>query len=565
MRYFIQILLSLRNIAIFLFLFSFCHSLSGQNQYLLISSTHADEQKKIDSIGFVSQHQNAKSVLSEVSSFSDKLLQQGYIELEIEQYSKSNDSTFAYQFRLGKKTPYLYIYKRKSVQFEELWSTNKNEDTIKVAMTEVENFLKNTLAKLEKDGFALSKIKLSDFAIKGNKLTAALTLKKESQRRLSDIVIKGVEKFPENHRRQLVNSYKKRIFNQENLKNIYQDIEKFRFVKQVKFPEILFKTDSTKVYCYVSKSKTNTFDGFIGFSNNESQDLVVNGYIDLVLNNLLNTGETLAINWKSNGEDQKTFSASIELPYIFNSPLAIKTHLNIFKQDSTFQNTETAINLGYLFNYNKRLFLGYQSSESSDIQNTNTINLSDYSNSFITTQFQFFDFKTDEFVFPEKTRIDLKAGIGSRLAKFNKNDQTFFNFDVKHIFFLNQKNNIQIRSHNYFLKSTEYIVNELYRFGGINSIRGFNENSLQANLFSSVLSEYRYVIAPNFYIHSITDYGYYDDQTTETKGSLLGLGLGFGLLTKNGLFNLVYANGSSGGQEIQGRNSIIHVSFKTQF
>jgi hypothetical protein len=79
------------------------------------------------------------------------------------------------------------------------------------------------------------------------------------------------------------------------------------------------------------------------------------------------------------------------------------------------------------------------------------------------------------------------------------------------------------------------------------------------------LSEYRYVVAPNLYVHSIIDYGYYNDKTSANRGNLIGLGFGFGLATKNGLFNVVYANGSTNEQEIKGSNSIVHVSFKTQF
>jgi hypothetical protein len=271
------------------------------------------------------------------------------------------------------------------------------------------------------------------------------------------------------------------------------------------------------------------------------------------------------LNWKSDGNDQKTFNASVELPYIFKSPFGLKAQLNIFKQDSTFQNTKTALDLGYFFDYNTRLYLGYQSSESSDIQNQNSFTISDFTNQFITSQFEFVDFKSDEFLFPEKTKVDLKTGVGSRRSKLNKNDQVFLNFNLKHTFFLNSKNNIQIKSQNYYLNSDLYIISELYRFGGINSIRGFNENSLQANLFSSLLSEYRYIVAPNLYVHSIIDYGYFSDETSKNKGNLVSLGFGFGLATKNGLFNIVYANGSTKEQDIKGSNSIVHLSFKTQF
>jgi hypothetical protein len=130
------------------------------------------------------------------------------------------------------------------------------------------------------------------------------------------------------------------------------------------------------------------------------------------LNNILNSGEKFAIYWKSDGLNQKTFNLGIELPYVFNSPIGLKTELNIFKQDSTFQNTRTAINIGYYFNYNTRLYLGYQSTESSDIQHANTTNLSDFNNNFTTTSLEFLEFKNDDILFPEIANLNFKIGIG---------------------------------------------------------------------------------------------------------------------------------------------------------
>jgi hypothetical protein len=319
------------------------------------------------------------------------------------------------------------------------------------------------------------------------------------------------------------------------------------------------------VYVYLEKAKANNFDGFIGFSNDENSKVIFNGYLDLTLNNILNSGEKLALYWKSNGEDQKTFNLGIELPYIFKSPIGLKAQLNIFKQDSTFQNTQTSIDLGYFFNFNTRLYLGYQSAESSDINNVNTSTLSDFENQFITSTFEFVNFKPDDFLFPEKSNYTIKLGTGKRDSQFQSNNQFFGSLNLKHNFYLNDKNIVNIKSQNFYLQSEEYIINELYRFGGINSIRGFNENSLQSNIFSSILTEYRYVLSSNIYVHSIIDYAYYQDKTTNVKDNLLGLGFGFGLLTKNGLFNLVYANGSTKDQAIKLSNSIVHISLKATF
>ena len=88
---------------------------------------------------------------------------------------------------------------------------------------------------------------------------------------------------------------------------------------------------------------------------------------------------------------------------------------------------------------------------------------------------------------------------------------------------------------------------------------------MQGNTFTSILTEYRYVANSSVYIHSIIDYGYYQDKSSNTSNNLVGLGFGFGLLTKNGLFNLVYANGSTKEQAIKLSNSIVHISFKARF
>ena len=537
----------------------------AQKQYLVVIGKSNSEQKTIDSIGYTTEHVNVKSIIDETASLEDHLIKSGFIETEIENSKKTNDSTFQFQYRLGKKTSSIHIYIGGNPESKKLSLFDIKKDTLILPFNETESFLKNTLTKLEKKGFALSKVRLINIKKNSNYLDAELQIQLENKRSLDDIVINGYDKFPEGHKRNLKRIYKNKTFNQENLKSIYNDIEKYRFVKQVKYPEILFLKDSTKVYVYLDKVKSNTFDGFIGFSNDDQKKLVVNGYLDLTLNNLLNSGETFSLYWKSDGKNQKTFNAAIEVPYIFKSPLGLKAQLTIFKQDSTYQNTKTALDLGYFFNYNTRLYIGYQTTESSDIQNQNNASISDYNNSFVTTQFEFVDFKAEEFLFPEKTRVDFKVGLGSRKSKLNTNNQAYFSLNLSHTVFFNDKNNFNIKTQNFYLNSEQYIVNELYRFGGINSIRGFNENSLQANLFSSILTEYRYKVAPNLYVHSIIDYGYYQDKTTNNKGNLLGLGLGFGLVTKNGLFNIVYANGSTKDQNIKGSNSIVHISFKTQF
>ena len=555
----------MKKILLILFLCLFGYSLKAQNVYLKVEGTTAFETKKIDSIGYQNRFENAKSIIEETALLSKKLFENGFLESENLGNIKTNDSTFLFQYKLGKRISFLHIYigKENSELIQENYEL-KN-DVLILPITSVESFMNLQLKKLEQKGYSLANLKLENFRTEDSLLFADLKIKKNSQRILNDIVINGSSKFPESHKRNLMRLYANRTFNQDGLQKVFKEIEEYRFVKQTKYPEILFTQDSTKIYVYLEKAKSNRFDGFIGFSNEEDGKFSFNGYLDILLHNILNSGEQFLIYWKNDGKKQTSFNFGLQVPYLFKSPIGIKAELNIFKKDSTFQNTNTSIDLGYFFNYNSRLYLGYQATESSDIQNVNSSFISDFRNSFVTSQYEFTKFKTDDFLFPEKTVFHFKIGLGKRDSKTDSQNQVFGKMELRHNFYLNAKNVIHLKSQNYLLTSENYIVNELYRFGGINSIRGFNENSLQGNLFTSLLTEYRYVLSPGMYVHSIIDYGYYQDQTNASNDSLIGLGFGFGLLTKNGLFNLIYANGSTNDEAIKLANSIVHISFKSSF
>lgn len=550
---------------IYSFLVLFCFQFSlGQNFYLRIIGTSEKEIKTIDSLQYESKHSTVASILEEQKRFETKLTNQGFFDWLLLEQNKTNDSSFVFKYSLGKviKKNIIYIGKLSN---EEKMLLQLEKDTLIITTNEVENFMKTKVALLEKKGYSLANLQLVNQRKIGNDLFSDLQLKLNSKRNITDLVIVGYDKFPAGIKKAITKKAKKATFNQDNLKQINDTFDKLQFINQIKYPEILFTTDSTKIFVYVEKSKPNKFDGFIGFSNDDQSKLTFNGYLDLQLQNILNSGEKFSLYWKNDGNRQTSFNIGTELPYIFKSPIGIKANLRIFKQDSTFQNTVTDLNLGYYFTYNTKAFIGYQKTTSVDIQKINSFSLNDFTNTFLTSSFEHLELNPDSFIFPERGKVFVKLGTGNRTITSQKTSQFFTELDVNYHFNLNLKNSIFVRNQTFYLQSDDYVINELFRFGGINSIRGFNENSLQANAYSGIIAEYRYLVASNLYLHSITDFGYFQDKTSNTKDRLLGLGFGFGLFTKNGLFNLVYANGSTSDQAIKLSNSIVHISFKTNF
>lgn len=563
----------------YIYLLFFWISISGyaQNFHLKINGSTPIETQIIDSLNYSKIHPNIKSLFEELKNTSEKLSKKGYLDNNIIETKKTNDTSYISLISIKKRTKEIHIYIGRD---HSLFETSKTKnDTIILKYEELENFLNQKIIDSEKAGFALSKIKLENIHRKNLIMYADLNAKSEKRRIVNSIIINQTNDskrdfFPKGHIKQLNKKYITKTFNQEIVKQLYDDINSFDFVTQTKYPEILFTNDSTKIYIYLEKRKANSFDGYIGFSNDENKKTTLNGYLDISLSNTLRAGEQFSLYWKSDGNQQKTFNTKIEIPYIFQSPLGLKAQLNIFKQDSTFQNTKTSIDLGYFLNYNSKIYLGYQYTESSDIQNINNSSISDYKNSYITSSLEYRKVDHLNNLFSKKAYLYFIIGYGNRNTNSNPetatpSKQLYTNLNLSYNFELNRKNFIYINSQNQYLKSENYIINELFRFGGMNSIRGFTENSLQGNNVNLLMTEYRYLTSPNLYIHSILDYGIYQDQTnlqnSKKFNDLISIGVGLGLLTKNGLLRIIIANGTANSDKIKFYNSILNICYNVKF
>jgi len=561
-------------------IYIFC--LTGISSYaqdftLKINGTNKTENEIIDSLNYSANHPNLKSLFDEIKNTSKKLSKKGFLDNKILETKKLNDSSYISIIALKNKIKEIHIYIGINNPFSDFQKT-KNDSVI-IPYEEIENYLNQKMNDAEKAGYALTKINLENIRRKNLIIYADLNFKSEKKRALNSIILNypnqdNKEIFPKGHLKQLNKKYINRTFNQEIVKEFYNEINNFQFISQTKYPEILFTQDSTKIYAYIQKRKANTFDGYIGFSNDENKKLNLNGYVDITLQNILHSGEEFSLYWKSDGNQQKTFNTKLEIPYIFNSALGIKAQLNIFKQDSTFQNTKTAIDLGYFIKYNSRIYVGYQSTESSDIQNTNNTTISDYKNSYITTSYDYRKLNVANNLFPQKAFMNLVFGYGKRDTNNNpetaeSSKQFYTNVNLSYNFELNEKNFFNINSQNFYLNSKNYISNELFRFGGMSSIRGFLENSLQANFNALILTEYRYVASKNLYINSILDYGLYQDLTSNTNKNkikkLIGIGVGTAIQTTNGLLKITLTNGGQNTSELQLYNTIINICYNVKF
>jgi hypothetical protein len=143
---------------IFIYLFSLTSF--GQSFYLKITGENDQQTKVIDSINYSNSFSNTKSIFEETKLFHEKLLKTGYLEQKLIENKKLNDSTFLYQYYIGKKTKFIHIYVGLNFDLKNWNLYELKKDTLIVPFSESEVFLNATLKNLETKGFAMSKVKL---------------------------------------------------------------------------------------------------------------------------------------------------------------------------------------------------------------------------------------------------------------------------------------------------------------------------------------------------------------------------------------------------------------------
>ena len=536
-----------------------------------IAGIDNSETKIIDSLSYRSAFINYKSLNEEVLHTYKRLQNIGFIESTLVETVKINDSVYQSIFSLKKKFYTIYIYYDKSLISENLIkavSTDYNDDYFVLPVIKIESGLGYINSELTNKGLPFAKFRLQNIEKRDfSNLQANLLVDKNNERTIDTIVIKGYEKFPRSYVNHFLKIKRKQLFNLNNIKKKTERLNDLPFTNQTKSPEVLFTKDSTTLYLYLEKTKSNAFDGFLGFGTNEATNkLEFDGYLNLNLTNNLNYGEQFNLIYKSDENEQKTLDVNFTLPYLFGLPLGTEFALNIFKKDSTFTTVNQDASIFYQINSKHKVIAGLNVIQSNNLINQlTTTNIQDFNSTFYKTRYIFKQPKFYDILFPLDLLIDASLGFGNRNSYLKTEQQTELKLTVSKILNLDDKNSFYIKTKGNVLLSNSYFTNELFRFGGINSIRGFEENSILASYYGLINLEYRYRLNSSIYIHSITDGAYFENKILGTKEKLFGFGFGFGILTKAGILKLNYANGKSKNQKFKFSNSKIHLSLNAMF
>jgi hypothetical protein len=486
---------------------------------------------------------DSSSVKNEIRKFSNKLQEIGFFSNRLEKIVRI-DQKFEAHINLGERIEQVIITITKNQQ-EYLKNISKgNPSKIELRPEELKSFLTSISAELESKGQSFSKVQLSNIQIHQKNLIADLVLNIQKKRVINNIIVKGYNDFPNKFLKNHFTKIGATTYSKEQLNLISQKTKSLNFVKETKSPEVLFKKDSTEIYLYIAPKSNNSVDANINFNRDNGGGVIFNGLVDLQLENIFQKGNRYALFWNAVGNVRQELKFYASIPYIYTSKITPEISFRLFKQDSTFINTTFNVALNYPISADLILGLDY-TSESSNNLNTNVNAISNYTGNFFGLKTTYEKLGDNE-LFPKIFSVSVGVLFGKRNASQQSSNQIKANFILHYLWKLNERNYVYLANRSAILNSDNVFDNERYRIGGVNSVRGFNDQSIYTDRYSQFTIEYRLLTNKESYFFSLTDFA--KARVNFSSNNFLGLGLGYQFSVQNSKIRLGAAVGKSSGQ-----------------
>ena len=533
----------------------------GQNITYKISGHTPSDQSTLESLFKTNDSTNLNT--KNLSYFKERLNYEGYFNYDINEKSL-NDSITNIEIKLNDIIKIIKVPKEvipdETYELLNLTYLKIQKNYLLIDIKQLRNFINELNNFYSSNGFPFNCVQFKpNFTIKDT-IYSNLEIKTNDLRIIDNVIIKGYEKFPKNFIRNYIGIRKNRPVNLISLKKIDTLINELDFVSTSRPSQLLFTDTKSELYLNLKKQNVNEFDGFIGFTNKEKK-IELSGNLKIQLKNNFNYGESVSIRYVNDESKQETFETNISAPFIFNLPMQLNYNLNYFRKDSTFSNTYQFLKLDYIINNQLRSGIEYDFRKSNTL--TKTINQEDYESKFVGVSIK------NQKLLRRKRGTDWNYLINSKI-KFGK--RTAENYDSKQLileasilknFFLNDKNHIQARFKINHLKSNNYLENELFRTGGVNSIRGFEENSILTNSFLLVNLEYTYGLNDELSVYPLFDLMHTANKIQRTIENLYAFGLGLKIKKNNYNLDLNYTVGGVYNNKNENLKSKISVILKT--
>jgi hypothetical protein len=551
---------------------------------LVVNTDSATIFKKIT---YKKQFPNKISIDKEINKIYISLLDAGYISASID--SIINDSlNYKAYISAGKKYKWINLNYAKQDQaiISKLGYNERFFSKRPFKFSELSKFMEKIISYYENNGYPFALAKLDSLQLGSENISAKLHIEKNIFIKLDSLVTEGSGKVNQKFLLRYLSIKNGMPYNTQVFMDVSKKIKQLPFVTEKKPPIIQLTDKQNKLFLFLEKKNASQFDGIVGILPSDNGKTIFTGDLKIkMVNTIFKSGETVDIQWRRLQTQTQDLKAIVIYPYIGGLPVGIDYNIKIYKKDTTFLDVNNALGLNYYFSGLNHVKVFYKQ------RNANLISTAGLSTITILPEYAdvvtkayglgFFIEKFDYRFNPRKGfGVNVQGSVGSRQIKKNPkvNDIAYSTLELKTsqyqaegsiVGYINVVKNHVVKLSTQFgsvFGNTIY-KNELFRIGGLRTLRGFDEESIYASTYVIPTIEYRFLFEKNSNLFVFGEGAWYENHSVNSMfdDTPMSVGAGINFETKAGIFNLSYAIGKQQGAGFDLRIGKIHAGLTALF
>lgn len=498
----------------------------------------------------------------------------GYLTFGIDSVIPSDSLNSEAYFTLGAcyKRLRLSISDKSRRALREIGISPRTVETLPPTPNEISKNLENILHQFETAGYPFAQITFEDLRVENETLFAELIVTPNSRVKWNELVVSGNKvKLSQKYLENFLHIEKGDWYNQEQVNLISTRLTQLTFVKQTKPVEILFTPEGANLYLYIETKPVSLFNGTIGLQQDPIKlKYQLTGDLRLKLQNAFKHGELFDLNWRSIQPGSPQLKIQAAYPFLFNTPFGLDGQFSLFKRDSTFLELKTGIGVTYFVSGGKTL-TGFYKNQQSNLLGAASTGLAYGTTKSNLYGLAFRNQTVDYLPNPRKGFIwSVEANIGKRALTKDTVTNNYLIYGGKLQIEYYQPLGKRFVLKTGLISETFYTnniqQNELLRFGGNLSQRGFMEDELLGTYRATFTLEPRFILDQNSYLFIFYDQSWYErNMQAYSHDGPKGFGAGLCFGTNIGIFSLTYALGQQFSNPILFRDSKVHFGYVAYF
>jgi outer membrane protein assembly factor BamA len=552
---------------------------------ILHDSTFIEKEGKIK---YPDRVKNSKEAYDELQYLIKDLYSKGYLTAGFDSITSDSVSITAWlhtgqqynwaSINTGKVDPVIL----NQVRFKDRYFTERE-----INIEDLSFYFGRIITYYENNGYPFAMVTLDSLEILDNKISADLVAEKGPLITMDSLTVKGPSKLKTAYLRNYLDIKPGQLYDEDIIKKVGSRLKELQFANEIRPYEVGFTEEKANLILYLDKKRASQFDGIIGIAPNDVTPgrILITGDIKLKLASVFNRGEIIDFNWRRLESQTQDLKIRFRYPYLFSTPFGIDYRFWLLKQDTSFITLNNNIGLDYQFESNHYLKVFFEAINSSLLSTSgleNTTTLPDVADiNSINYGLEYNISRLDYLFNPRRGySINVFGSFGTKKIKQNPgiNEEVYDSIQlesnvynaggiIKVFIPLFRGGTFHIASDNGYIESDNLFQNELYRIGGLNTLRGFDESSIFTSYYSILKAEFRYLFEQDSYFSVFWNGAYYENRAAEDfiSDTPWGFGAGVSFRTGAGIFSAFYALGKQFGNPFDLRAAKIHFGYTSVF